>query len=438
MDLNRFIYYFEERMQSIDRTKILAKASKKDVLYLAYLVKSEVPDFRNKNSILYNLEDIIIVAFFATLSGLKNYCDIVDYGKYHLKYFKKTLGIEVIPSHDTFRRIFMLLDSNHFEVVLVKYLTSFFDKLENASHKNNKTKLKQYALDGKDLTGTGQNIGNDSKVNNIQILNVMDLSTGICIHSEDIDCKTNEIPAAQDFLKTICLENTVISADAIHAQVKTLEIISNKNGFYLIGLKENQGNCYGLAKTLFKDKYDELRNDSSTYLLEPEEKANNKKIIREYYKIPITNKNIYLVDKFKSLKSIGVCVKTTEEIHKTEGINKKNVEIRYYISNLDSVEIISEVIRGHWGIENRLHWCLDVVLKEDELQIQNRNEIKNRSTLNKFALTLLKMTKIVMGITSYKMSSNRFNRNPEYINEILSILSSKQLIMILKGGSVKD
>jgi predicted transposase YbfD/YdcC len=252
--------------------------------------------------------------------------------------------------------------------------------------------LRQYCVDGKEAKGTGRNPGLEKdKIRNLQTLHVYDLSDGICLISKAIDTKTNEIPTAQEVLRTMQLKNVVVSFDALNTQRDTISVIVNQKGDYIGALKGNQEGLFEEVDSYFTPKrLQQIRDKKETYY-ETKEKAHNCIETRRYY---LTRNTDWFYDKdaWAKLRSFICYIKTSENVR----TGKCTTEKRYYIASLTDVETCADGIRGHWSVENQLHWQLDSNFDEDDNMTVDRNAFQNFSLMNKLALSLTKLASKIL------------------------------------------
>jgi predicted transposase YbfD/YdcC len=198
--------------------------------------------------------------------------------------------------------------------------------------------------------------------------------------------KTNEIPVAQRILKTLDLKDAVVSLDALHTQRDTVATIIEQKGDYVLALKGNQPELYGEVKAFFTPERLKRIGAGAKNYYEFKEKSHNRIETRRYYLSTNVSWLIQL-DDWKGLKSIIYYSKHTEDINSGKITN----EVYCYISSLKDVILCADVIKGHWEIENSLHWHLDVNFFEDDTEIIDRTAFQNFSLMNKMALAMLKL-----------------------------------------------
>ena len=355
----------------------------------------EVTDTRVKGMIKYTLSYIVLLAFLAVCANSSTWVDIEEFGKQKRKMLKRWLPkYQGIPSHDTFQRVFGKIDPAQLCEAVSAFLLQELDAMKNALN----IKEEGYRLinaDGKEAKGTGRKYGTDEKISNQQTLNIYDASNAVVLGSIPIDTKTNEIPTLQDFLKQkeIDLKDCIVTFDAMNTQKETIRVICSQNGDYVGGLKGNQQLFSEEVKSYFDDKtLAQIRQDKVNYRF-CIEKAHNKIEKRRYY-FSTDVKWFTNPDKWTNLRSV-ICYESETEDLVT---GKKTFERRYYISSLTNVDVCVDAIRGHWSIENQLHWHLDVSFGEDRNSTTDKNAFNNLSIINKISLTLFKLIQPIMGI----------------------------------------
>lgn len=356
----------------------------------------DVLDFRQKNKISYKLGDILLMAMIVIIrEKTQSFSYIADYISVNHKLFEKYGLLEVngnTPSHDTFRRVFSLLDSKSFYKCTIERLYEFLKSLEIESG------LRHIAVDGKYVNGTGRSEGTKHERKNTNVLNIYEIQTDTCLVSEIVDTKTNEIPIAQDILSSMNLYKTVITADALHCQKKTTEVIRGNKGHYVLTIKDNIPLLLEEA-TLKIDKYkNKLKRIEQNDLL------------IEVLILPKT----YEYDGYKDLRSY---IKMTS--------NKSNEEcIRYFISDLINIQDIADIIDRRWTIENGFHKFKDTYLNEDSFRCIDFKATKNIVLMNNLITQLVMIYIPLSGLTPRK-AKIAFKCNPEReILKLLTVISS--------------
>lgn len=409
------------------------KPTKKAMRNFIRLFKS-VKDIRIQNMITYPLVEILVIAFLAVLGGSEGWADIHNFGLDKIKWLKKFLKLKNgIPSHDTFKRVFSLINPEMLERVTVAFLCENMDKIKHAFNLDSDAK-RHICVDGKEQNGTGRNYGTPDVIRNLQTLHVYDASNAICLFSKAIDSKTNEIPVAQEILKTINLHNAVVTFDALHTQKKTIEIIASNKGDYVAALKGNQQTFFEEVRLFFSDECkEEIKNSGRNYCT-TFEKAHNQIETRNFYLS--TSINWFQDRKNWSKLKAFICY---EKIVINSKTNKETSETRYYITNLDDIELCADAIRGHWSIENNLHWHLDVTLSEDDNTTMDKNAFNNLSLMRKMALSLYKITKPILSKTSIRQTKLSYGRDIESsVSLLFSALDEDTLSLALAEANERN
>lgn len=380
--VNRFILEYKESVKAAGLTP------KGDMKLPGFIMKRFirllgcVTDERKDAMVDYPLAEVLLIAFLAILADASSWTQIAAFGAHKQKWLKKFLPLRHgIPSHDTFRRVFSLIDSDTLQQATVNFLAANIDAIRRSLKLG--TGPRQICVDGKEENGTGRKYGTSEAQKNLQTLHVYDASNSICLYSEPIGSKTNEIPVAQKILKAMDLKDAIVSFDALHTQKETIRIISGQKGDYVGGLKGNQGGLLEAVASVFSEKTRKSIREKAGGFYETTEKSHNQVEKRSFYLASAKCGK----DDWEKLKSFVCYEKYTCNV-----ITKKEAtETRYYITSLKDVELAADVIRGHWEVENKLHWHLDYSFHEDENTTTDKNAFQNFSLINKMVLSLCKI-----------------------------------------------
>lgn len=334
-------------------------------------LESTIKDKRLPHLVVYPIDVIFTVAFLACLSGVTDCVGIADYWKVNRDFLEKLF--DNFPksdiSHDTIRKVIMLHKPDEL-AKLFKQFTKRFLSLYS---------VRIVGIDGQMVKATKDTAQGEM---GRYLLNVFDITNGMCLAQKLISKKTNEIPAAQTIIKSMDLTGCVVTADALHTQTKTAKLIVDAGGNYCLALKKNQDSLYEYVATYFERPGKEVKSAHS----EDDEHGRleqrtiwvlNSKLLPSTYReswIGLDDGCIVRVQAKRTIKATG----------------ETSVENRYYISSLafDDVAIAQKMlhfVRQHWGIENSLHHVLDVNFLEDRIQCKRPTYLKNRSFLIKLA-----------------------------------------------------
>ncbi len=418
--------YKELINNSIDDVEIFYSELKDDDGKLKEFLSifSTVEDSRIKKKCKYTTMTIVGIVFLGLICGMDTWKEFEAFTKKKKDIVGKYVDLSNgIPSHDTLMRVFSLINSVTLEETLVGFLQKNIEATAKALELVKEGDMGHVAMDGKEEHGTGRKYGTDEKVRNAQIMHFYNSSTGVCIRSELIDKKTNEIPTAQAVLKTLNIKGMIITSDAMNCQKETVKVIKEGEAHYVLGLKENHSDFYNEVMDKFdkKSKY-----GSKSYYKAETEKNHNQVEIREFYKIK--SKEFVFADEWKGIKNVVMYRKAM-----TNNItHEEKQEQRYYITDLDDLELIADAIRRHWAVENELHWYLDASLNEDDNSTMNRRASANLSIMRKNVLTLLKLMQPVLGNYSIKTTKKFFALDfEESIIKLFAFLDEKNIEQLL-------
>ena len=391
-------------VKSLDEVKIeMLKLLKENL-------KKGLTDVRQSWKITYKIWDVIICVIVADFASVYDWEEIQDFVQIHYKWFKSFLQMTGgVPSAQTFERIFSLIKHEELEKILIDfYQRVLLNVLMNRDIEN---------IDGRVSRGSARNKTDyHDKERPLNVLNVYSNNYGICLASEKIDEKTNEIPTIPTILKRINVKGNIITWDALNTQTANVKTVIDGKGDYVAPIKGNQGNFYNDLIQYFDDKALEtiIAGKLQTAYLKQVEKSHSAIITYEYFQ---TEDVDWYFDKksWQGLKSIGLVKKTTVKNGKTI------VEIRYYISSLH-IDILdfAKAIRLHWSVENKLHWHLDFTFKQDGNTTKNKDALMNLEIVNKFTLATLNKIKPRFSNISIKRMRNYITNDFE--NSFMELL----------------
>lgn len=348
----------------------------------------QVDDSRLEGMVEYPLVEILLISFLAILANASTWADIARFAESKKRWLKKFIPLKHgVPSHDTFRRVFSLIDSRSLQQATVSFLMDNMTALRR-SLKLPTDGYRLICVDGKEERGTGRKYGTNEAVRNLQTLHVYDATNSICLCSQPIHSKTNEIPVAQNLLKGMDLHGCIVTFDAMHTQTETVAVITEQKGEYVGGLKGNQGGLLDAVSSRFTDKKKAEIRKKAIHYYETSEKSHNQVEIRRFYLLPAKCGK----EAWAGLKSFILFEKYTCSILTGE----EHTEQRFYITSLKDVTLAAHAIRGHWEVENTLHWHLDYSFGEDGQTTMDKTAFQNLSLMNKLVLSLCKLAQPVM------------------------------------------
>jgi predicted transposase YbfD/YdcC len=354
---------------------------------------SELTDPRVERNREHLLEEILLIAIAAVLSGAESWNDIADYGEDKLEWLETFLELPGgIPSHDTFNRVFAALDPEEMERGFAAWVSSIA-KL---------TAGEVVAIDGKTLCGTRE----AGKKQLVHLVSAWASANNLVLGQRKVEEKSNEITAIPKLLDALELAGTVVTIDAMGCQRSIAEKIVAKKADYVLAVKENQPLLLDDVKDSFK-------------MLVPE--AISEQVDCGHGRVETRRCSVLgdltLLDRAGDWAGLRSLVRIeAERFHKASG--KTEREVRYYIASLTAdAGRFNELIRHHWGIENKLHWVLDVAFGEDLDRKRVGHAAQNFSLLNRIALNLLKQeTSFQRSIRSKRLKAAR---NQDYMLKLL-------------------
>lgn len=337
---------------------------------------SSLPDPRVDRTKRYPLEEIILLIISATLSGCEGWKSIRDFGLLKLNWLRQFLPFEKgIPVDDTLARVMRKLDTKQFATCFTSWMKSIA--------KN--TKGDVIAIDGKTLR---RSYDSDSSKAAIHMVSAWSSTNGVVLGQEKTAEKSNEITAIPELLNTLAIKGCIVSIDAMGCQKAIAEQIIKKKGDYLLALKGNQGNLFEEVKSFFSTaKENKFKNVQHDFYQEIDS-GHGRIETRKAYIIEFNQykKDIPSGKQWKKLANI-VMVESTRE-----GKEINTNDCRFFITSCTqtSAEKLLTATRKHWGVENALHWTLDVTFREDESRIRKEAAPENYAIFRHIALNILR------------------------------------------------
>ena len=370
----------------------------------------------NRAIIAYQpLENVLMITFLGLLANCNEWTEIYEFAVLHKEWLEKFLNLQYgIPSVTTMRRTMSIVDSEELETICVNIIIEKINGLEELFDNKKEENKDIIAYDGKICCGSKRNkvFYSKEKVLPVNAMTAFNVTKDITLATKFIKEKTNEIATGPELIKLLDLTNTISTFDALNTQIKTIAAIAGKGGDYVGALKGNQHNFYNDVVEYFNDKglYNEAYKNCH---YEETERAHGTQEKRTYV---MTDDIEWLqASKWENLKTIGLCTREYME----DGAFKKDV--RYFISSLEceNIKDFSRAIRDEWGIENNLHWHLDVTFKEDANRTADKTAQSNLNILRKLAFNILKLVK---PLYNKSLKLIRFKLGQDFENEIKKIL----------------
>ena len=386
--------------------KTIGVSNPTDLLNVSFLNHFEaLTDPRIERSKEHLLIDIVAIAILAVISGADGWGAIELYGKAKYEWLKGFLELpNGIPSHDTFSRVFARIEPKQFQECFLSWVNSITKKLE----------LEVIAIDGKTMK---QSYDRNQSQKPLHIVSAWSASHQLVLGQKKVNKKSNEVTAIPALLELLEIEKTIITIDALGCQKEIAGLIIKKKGDYLLALKGNQKLIHKDVKNWFElARKEEFAGREHSYYQQIEG-GHHRVEKRQIWTVavselpPLHNQSLWT-----GLKTVVMVVSERRLWNKT------TTEVRFYLSSLASnAEKIAQAIRSHWGIENSLHWTLDVTFSEDKSRIRKDHSPENFALLRRLAVNLLKQEKEFKG--SLKMKRYLAGMDNNYLVQILESAS---------------
>jgi predicted transposase YbfD/YdcC len=342
----------------------------------------KVNDPRKERTKDHKLIDIIAIAICGVICGAEGWVDIEVFGNSKIHWLATFLELpNGIPSHDTFGRVFSLIDAQQFQLAFYEWVCAVNDLVQG----------QVINIDGKCLRGSDdERLGKRA----IYMVSAWAVENEIVLGQRKVDEKSNEITAIPELLKMLAISGCLVTIDAMGTQTNIAKTIVEAKADYVLSVKENQGHLLEDISTLFAvDQAQDFKYASYEYK-QTINKGHGRIEVRECWSTsnPEYLKLIRGLENWIGLQSISMVICTRIIA------GRETREVRYYISSLlSNAERILQAVRKHWSIENKLHWILDVALNEDRSRVRKDQAPENFAVLRHIALNLLKQEKTAKG-----------------------------------------
>ena len=368
---------------------------------MAYL--RQVPDPRVKRTRRHELMDLLVIALCAVISGADNWVDVVQFGKAKKDWFATFLKLpNGIASHDTFGRVFQLIDSRALEQVCIGWLQSIAGQVQGV-----------VAIDGKTLRGSGYD-GQSA----LHLVSAWACEASVLLGQVQTDKKSNEITAIPELLKLLSIKGCIVTIDAMGCQKAITQAIVDSEADYVLSLKANHPHLHGEVASWFERQHASAGAWAPHSHYEECAQTNNHGRIerREHWLMQVPEHLKRATQYWTNLQTIAMVRRTRRVSEKT------SEETHYYISSLPlsaGAQHLAHAVRSHWAVENELHWSLDVSFREDASRVRRDEGPANLACLRRLALTQLKReTSLKASINSKRL---RAGWDMAYLLKVLGI-----------------
>jgi predicted transposase YbfD/YdcC len=359
-------------------------------------------DPRAEHSIDHLLIDIVIITICAVICGANNWVEIENYGHAKKEWLETFLELpHGIPSHDTLMRLFARLKPNELQQCFLSWIEAV----------TNITKGQVIAIDGKTLRSALER----GQKGAIHMVSAWATKNRLVLGQRKVSAKSNEITAIPELLKILTIEGSLVSIDAMGCQKEIAQTLIEQEGDYVLALKKNHPNLYQDVVQLFQFAHQQEWKGIEHQFHQTINKDHGRLEIRRHWTMGQTE-YLYGAEQWKGLQSIGM-VESERRVK-----DKITVEQRYYLMSIESdAQGFAQAVRSHWGIENQLHWVLDVGFQEDSLKGCLGYSAENLAVVRHLAVNLLTHETTAKGGIHAKRLKAGWNNN--YLTLVLNSLS---------------
>jgi predicted transposase YbfD/YdcC len=383
-------------------TSLTPNLDSKDIICKFQEYFTEIKEPRVERTKLHLLTDIITISILAVIAGAEGWEDIEEYGVNKKDWLETFLKLEFgIPSPDTFRRVFERINPKEFEQCFRLWVQSLVEKLG----------VEVVAIDGKSLRGS---YDRKSQLKALHMVSAWSNEHRLVLGQTKVSEKSNEITAIPALLEMLDISGCIITIDAMGTQKLIAKKIIEANSDYVLSLKDNHPTLHQQVKNWFETSLSLGFEGMDVNISQRVEKGHHRIENRKVYTVPISQLPVlHEQNDWVGLKTVVMVVRSTQ--HE----NKITNEVQFYITSIKSdANKIGSAIRQHWGIENSVHWTLDVTFHEDESRIRSLHSPQNFALLRRIALNALERE------TSFRRSirqkSRRAAMNDQYMLSVLA------------------
>jgi predicted transposase YbfD/YdcC len=367
---------------------------------------ADLPDPRRRHC-RYPLQELLLVAFAGIASGAQDWVGVSDWGMLKLDWLRRFLPFEQgVASHDTFNRVFALLDAKAFEACFIRWMQPLCPAVEGGP---------TIAIDGKSVRGS--RTGGAAMVH---LVSACHTASGLTLGQVRTAAKSNEITAIPELLDAIDVKGATVTIDALGCQRSIAAKIRERGAEFILSAKDNQATLAQAAQSLF----DHSVRDVERGLLQHDITLDKGHSRLETRRCVVAHDVSALPESIRQdwpdLKT-AIMVESTREFINGRHQGQASTERRYYISSavFDAREF-NRRIRQHWHIENQSHWVLDVVFGEDDARIHVGHGAQNFAILRRIVLNLLKQDTATKA--SVRRKWNRLNWSPDYLQGLFGLV----------------
>jgi len=366
-----------------------------------------VPDPRRQcQNLRHLLVDVLAIGFCGVLCGGEDFVEMQEFGQAKEDFFRRFLELpNGIPSHDTFRRIFQAVCPQALQGALIQWLQ---DLRQTAGAPADQDEV--VAIDGKALRGTSDRARG---LGAVHLVSAWATANGLTLGQIAVDAKSNEITAIPQLVELLDLRDCIVTIDAAGCQKDIAAKIVAQDADYVLAVKDNQPTLHTQVADYFLEQFEGDNADGKVRRHRQVEQGHGRTETRETFVAPAPQA-LLASGVWAGLASIILVVRQCV----AHASGEASDDVRYYISSLPArAKRLAGAVRRHWGIENSLHWVLDVAFNEDRLRLRDRNAIANVALLNRLAVSVLRNDKTVKA--GVKCKRKRAGWDDDYLLHLL-------------------
>ena len=360
-----------------------------------------IPDPRLARTRRHELQSILAVALCATIAGADNWVEVAEFGELHHDWFVRFIPLPSgIASHDTFARVFRLLDAKQLELACQQWLAQVAGRVHGT-----------VAIDGKSVRGSSKG---DAR-RPLHMVSAWAADMGLLLGQCKVDGKSNEITAIPELLRLIHLKGCIVTIDAIGCQKTIAQQLHEHGADYVLSLKGNQRHMHEVVQTHFEVSCTAGQQGDNIYA--ERSSGHGREELRSYRVSPVPEALQRAAVHWPGLASVVQVARQRQQA----GCSASE-EVSYYLSSLAAhtpAQVLAHSIRSHWAVENQLHWSLDVAMREDAAQTYKDQGPHNQTLLRRMALQVLKSdTSVKVGVQAKR---KRAGWDVGYLAHVLGI-----------------
>lgn len=399
-----------EKKKSKTKTSFAGSVDSFDITNKFQEYFTQITDPRAERTRYHLLTDIITIAILAVIAGAQGWEDIQEYGLSKEEWLKTFLELPFgIPSPDTFRRVFERINPKEFEQCFRVWVQSLVENLG----------VEVVAIDGKTHRGS---YDRESQLKSLHTVSAWSSEHRLVLGQTKVSDKSNEITAIPALLEILDISGCIITIDAMGTQKLIAQKIIAANADYVLSLKDNHPTLHQEVKNWFETSIAQGFPGVNVSISQRVEKGHHRIENRQVYTVPVSQlPALHQQDLWAGLTTVVMVVRSIQHWNKTTH------EVQFYITSLTSdAHKIGSAIRQHWGIENSVHWTLDVTFHEDESRIRSLHSPQNFALLRRIALNVLERETSFH--RSIRQKSRRAAMNDQYMVSVLTAALSNSTL----------